>query len=277
MPALKPVAWSPSSWRSLPAVQMPDYADKAVLGEVEQKLSTFPPLVFAGEARQLRKALAEVAAGKAFLLQGGDCAESFAEHRADNIRDYFRVFLQMAVVMTYLAASRWSKSAASPVSSPSHDHRQSRDDDGVELPSYKGDNINGPEFTPQARRPDPEPADEAYRQSAATLNLLRAFAIGGYADLERCINGRLDLSKARRRASATRSWPGGFPRRWISCGAAASRRTTVPQLRRTNLYTSHEALLLGYEQAMTRIEFDVRRLVRDIGAHALDRRSHAPA
>src|SRR5579883_1702957 len=175
--------WSPDSWRSKPVVQIPDYPDAKALADVEAQLATFPPLVFAGEARNLKKALARVAAGEAFLLQGGDCAESFAEHGANNIRDFFRVFLQMAVVLTYAGAvpvvklGRIAGQFAKPRSSATEKV------DGVELPSYRGDIVNGNEFTAEARRPDPRRQVEAYRQSAATLNLLRAFAQGGYANL----------------------------------------------------------------------------------------------
>ena len=174
-----PAAWSPDSWRSKPIVQVPDYPDAAVLADVEAKLATFPPLVFAGEARELKKKLANVAAGNGFLLQGGDCAESFAEHRADNIRDFFRVFLQMAVVLTYAGGSpvvkvgRIAGQFAKPRSAP----MEKKGD--AELPSYRGDIINGAEFTPEARIPDPHRQLQAYRQSAATLNLIRAFAQGG--------------------------------------------------------------------------------------------------
>src|SRR6201993_3910981 len=176
--------WSPDSWRGKPIVQVPDYPDTKALADVEAQLATFPPLVFAGEARSLKKALAQVAAGEAFLLQGGDCAESFAEHGANNIRDFFRLFLQMAVVLTYAAASpvvkvgRIAGQFAKPRSSPTEKR------DGKELPSYRGDIINGPEFTEAARTPDPQRQIEAYRFSAATLNLLRAFAKGGYASVE---------------------------------------------------------------------------------------------
>src|SRR5947207_3919728 len=164
-------------------MQMPEYPDAAALDEVERQLATFPPLVFAGEARSLQRALARVASGHAFLLQGGDCAESFAEHGANNIRDFFRVFLQMAVVLTYAAASpvvkvgRIAGQFAKPRTSPTEKR------DGKELPVYRGDIVNGTEFTATARRPDPRRQLEAYRQSAATLNLLRAFATGGYANL----------------------------------------------------------------------------------------------
>src|SRR5271156_728928 len=175
--------WSPDSWRGKPIVQVPDYPDPKALADVEAQLATFPPLVFAGEARNLKKALAEVAVGDAFLLQGGDCAESFAEHGANNIRDFFRLFLQMAVVLTYAAASpvvkvgRIAGQFAKPRSSPTEKR------DGIELPSYRGDIINDIAFTPESRIPDPRRQMDAYRQSAATLNLLRAFAQGGYANL----------------------------------------------------------------------------------------------
>src|SRR5262244_4132970 len=171
--------WTPDSWRKKPIQQMPDYPDRQALGSVEKQLATFPPLVFAGEARNLKKQLARVAKGEAFLLQGGDCAESFAEHGANNIRDFFRVFLQMAVVLTYAAASpvvkvgRIAGQFAKPRTSPVEKRG------AVELPVYRGDIINGTDFTPEARTPDPRRQLESYRQSAATLNLLRAFATGG--------------------------------------------------------------------------------------------------
>ena len=177
--------WTPDSWRGKPVLQMPQYPDAGALADVEAQLATFPPLVFAGEARNLKKSLARVAKGEAFLLQGGDCAESFAEHGANNIRDFFRVFLQMAVVLTYAGAlpvvkvGRIAGQFAKPRSSPTEKV------DGVELPSYRGDIINDIAFTESARTPDPQRQLMAYRQSAATLNLIRAFATGGYADLER--------------------------------------------------------------------------------------------
>src|SRR5580692_8451934 len=177
--------WGPDSWRGKPIVQVPGYPDPKALGEVEAQLTTFPPLVFAGEARNLKQTLAQVAAGDAFLLQGGDCAESFAEHGANNIRDFFRLFLQMAVVLTYAAASpvvkvgRIAGEFAKPRSAPTEKR------DGVELPSYRGDIVNSIEFTEAERRPDPKRQIEAYRHAAATLNLLRAFAHGGYASLGR--------------------------------------------------------------------------------------------
>ncbi len=246
--------WSPKSWRSKPIVQVPDYKDMAALEAVEAQLGTFPPLVFAGEARKLKKELGRVAMGEAFLLQGGDCAESFAEHRADNIRDFFRVFLQMAVVMTFAAASpvvkvgRIAGQFAKPRSAPMEAI------DGVELPSYRGDIINDIAFEEDARNPDPRRQLMAYRQSAATLNLLRAFAQGGYANLEQINNWTLSFLKdspqmARYEKLAQRiSETMDFMK---ACGIHAD---TVPQLRTTDLYTSHEALLLGYEEAFTRID-----------------------
>ncbi len=244
--------WSPDSWRQKPILQVPDYPDAGVLKDVEAKLATYPPLVFAGEARDLKKSLAHISEGEGFLLQGGDCAESFLEHRADNIRDFFRVFLQMAVVLTYAGGSPVTKVGriagqfAKPRSSPNEKK------DGKELPSYRGDIINGPEFTPEARIPDPNRQIEAYRQSAATLNLIRAFATGGYADLERVHQWTLGFVKGSPQGHAYEELAGrieetlGFMR---ACGITSE---NTPQLRSTNFYTSHEALLLGYEQALTR-------------------------
>ena len=175
--------WSPQSWRAKPVSQVPVYPDPAALAAVETRLKTHPPLVFAGEARNLTAALAQVAEGKAFLLQGGDCAESFAEFHPDNIRDTFRVLLQMAVVLTFGAAMPMVKVGriAGQFAKPRTADTETRD--GVTLPSYRGDNINDIDFTAEARAPDPQRLMQAYAQSAATLNLLRAFASGGYADL----------------------------------------------------------------------------------------------
>ncbi len=244
--------WSPESWRTKPIVQVPEYPDAQVLTDVEKRIADFPPLVFAGEARELRKSLANVANGNGFLLQGGDCAESFLEHRADNIRDFFRVFLQMSVVLTYAGGSpvvkvgRIAGQFAKPRSSPT----EKKGD--TELPSYRGDIVNGPEFTPAARIPDPQRQIEAYRQSAATLNLIRAFATGGYADLERVHAWNMGFVKDspqghRYQELADRiTETMGFMR---ACGITSE---NTPQLRTTSFYTSHEALLLGYEQALTR-------------------------
>ncbi len=246
--------WTPDSWRKKPILQVPEYPDRTALAETEKQLATFPPLVFAGEARNLKKALARVAKGEAFLLQGGDCAESFAEHGANNIRDFFRVFLQMAVVLTFAGSSpvvkvgRIAGQFAKPRSSPTEKRG------GIELPSYRGDIINGNDFTAEARRPDPRRQVEAYRQSAATLNLLRAFAQGGYANLasvHQWMLGFLKDSPQSRRYNelADRiSEALGFMR---ACGLDLE---THPELRATDIYTSHEALLLGFEEAMTRVD-----------------------
>ena len=227
---------------------------QAALTAVEKQIATFPPLVFAGEARSLKKQLARVAAGQAFLLQGGDCAESFAEHGANNIRDFFRVFLQMAVVLTFAGGSpvvkvgRIAGQFAKPRSSPTEKK------DGKELPSYRGDIVNGIEFTPEARIPDPRRQIEAYRQSAATLNLLRAFAHGGYANLASVHQWMLgfvkDSPQSRRYMElADRiSEALGFMQ---ACGLDLEDQ---PELRSTDIYTSHEALLLGFEEAMTRVD-----------------------
>ena len=247
-------AWSPASWREKPIVQVPEFPDAAALADVEGKLATFPPLVFAGEARQLKKTLADVSLGNGFLLQGGDCAESFVEHSADNIRDFFRVFLQMAVVLTYAGGSpvvkvgRIAGQFAKPRSSPNETVG------GVSLPSYRGDIINGPEFTSHARIPDPQRQIEAYRQSAATLNLLRAFATGGYADLERVHQWNMGFVTDSPRGQHYQELADRIAETLSFMRACGITSDTTPQLRTTTFYTSHEALLLGYEQAMTRLD-----------------------
>ncbi len=246
--------WSPESWRAKPIEQSPFYADAAALGEVERQLAGYPPLVFAGEARKLKRALGSAAAGEAFLLQGGDCAESFGEHSADNIRDFFRVFLQMAVVMTFAAASpiikvgRIAGQFAKPRSSPDETV------DGVTLPAYRGDIVNAMEFTGEAREPDPRRQLEAFRQSAATLNLLRAFATGGYANLENAHRWMLGFVKD---SPQSERYQGVADRITETLGfmrAIGLDPEAHPELRATDFYTSHEALLLGYEQAMTRLD-----------------------
>ena len=233
---------------------MPDYEDQDKLHEVESRLAGFPPLVFAGEARQLKKRLAEVSRGKGFLLQGGDCAESFAEHNADNIRDFFRVFLQRAAVLTFAGGSpvvklgRIAGQFAKPRSAPNEEK------DGVELPSYRGDIINDIDFEEQGRQPDPERQIMAYRQAAATLNLLRAFAGGGYANLEHVHQWNrnyLKNSPAGGRYEDLADRISESLRFMRACGLTPE---NVPQLRTTSFYVSHEALLLPYEQALTRID-----------------------
>jgi 3-deoxy-7-phosphoheptulonate synthase len=246
--------WTPNSWRTKPILQVPSYPDMAALAATEKQLSTFPPLVFAGEARKLKRALAAVANGESFLLQGGDCAESFAEHGADNIRDFFRVFLQMAVVLTFAGSQPVVKVGriAGQFAKPRSSDNETKD--GVTLPSYRGDIINGIEFDEKSRVPDPARQEMAYRQSAATLNLLRAFAQGGYASLDNVHKWMLgfvaDSPQAERyEALASRiSETIEFMR---SIGITAE---TNASLRETDFYTSHEALLLGYEEAMTRID-----------------------
>ncbi|MGD8422929.1 MAG: 3-deoxy-7-phosphoheptulonate synthase class II [Methyloceanibacter sp.] len=246
--------WSPDSWRSKPIQQVPDYPDATALADTEQQLSTFPPLVFAGEARELKGKLARVAQGEAFLLQGGDCAESFAEHGPDTIRDFFRVFLQMAVVLTYAGGSpvvklgRIAGQFAKPRSSPTEAVN------GVSLPSYRGDIINGIEFSEQDRSPDPQRMQMAYRQAAATLNLLRAFSQGGYANLEHVHQWNLGFVEDSPAGHRYQELSDHIAETLNFMRAIGLTPENTPQLRSTNLYTSHEALLLGYEQALTRID-----------------------
>jgi 3-deoxy-7-phosphoheptulonate synthase len=246
--------WTPESWRSKPVLQMPQYPDAGALADVEAQLATFPPLVFAGEARNLKKALARVAKGEAFLLQGGDCAESFAEHGANNIRDFFRVFLQMAVVLTYAGAlpvvkvGRIAGQFAKPRSSPVEAVN------GVELPSYRGDIINDIAFTEQARTPDPQRQLMAYRQSAATLNLLRAFATGGYANLASVHQWMLGFLKDSPQSRRYKELADRISEALNFMRACGLDLEAHPELRATDFYTSHEALLLGYEQAFTRVD-----------------------
>ncbi len=246
--------WQPDTWRDLPIRQAPDYPDTAALAEVEATLGRFPPLVFAGEARNLKAKLAEVADGRAFLLQGGDCAESFAEFHPDKIRDTFKVVLQMAVALTFgaqlpvIKMGRLAGQFAKPRSAPTETI------DGVELPSYRGDIINAMDFEAAAREPDPQRMLQAYSQAAATLNLVRAFAQGGYADLHRVHSWNMGFvvnspAGARYQEMADRIQDSlAFME---ACGVSAER---TPEINRVDFYTSHEALLLGYEQAMTRID-----------------------
>ena len=244
--------WAPDSWTRHEARQLPTYPDAAALTAATDQLATFPPLVFAGEARNLTASLAEVAAGKAFLLQGGDCAESFAEHSANNIRDTFRVILQMAVVLTFASKlpvvklGRMAGQFAKPRSTDTETIG------GVELPSYRGDNVNDIAFTAEARAPDPQRMIRAYSQSAATLNLLRAFAQGGYANLHqvhRWTHDFMGRSPWSKKYAETADRIGEALEFMAACGIDPE---TVPQLAQTHFYTSHEALLLQYEQALTR-------------------------
>ena len=244
--------WTPDGWKAQQARHLPRYEDESELASVETTLASFPPLVFAGETRALKADLAEVAAGRGFLLQGGDCAESFAEFHADNIRDTFRVLLQIAVVLTFASkqpvvkVGRMAGQFAKPRSAPTETIG------GQELPSYLGDIVNGIEFTPEARRNDPQRMLRGYTQSAATLNLLRAFSTGGYANLRQVHQWTLDhirRSPWAQRFSETADRIGEALDFMAACGVDP---TTVPQLQGTSFYTSHEALLLPYEQALTR-------------------------
>ncbi|MEE9432926.1 MAG: 3-deoxy-7-phosphoheptulonate synthase class II [Sphingorhabdus sp.] len=244
--------WAPESWRKHEGIQMPTYRDAEALGAVEELLGNYPPLVFAGEARNLMDDLAEVAEGKAFLLQGGDCAESFAEFHPNNIRDTFRVILQMAVVLTFagkvpvVKVGRMAGQFAKPRSTDTETI------DGVELPSYRGDIINDIAFEAEAREPDPQRMIRAYSQAASTLNLLRAFSSGGYANLKQVnawthdFMGRSEWAKKYKETAGRISEALEFME---ACGITPE---TVPQIKGTTFYTSHEALLLPYEQALTR-------------------------
>ncbi|TWH01277.1 3-deoxy-D-arabinoheptulosonate-7-phosphate synthase [Mesorhizobium sp. J18] len=246
--------WSPNSWRAKPIQQVPTYPDQAALAETEARLATFPPLVFAGEARKLKKQLAAVANGEGFLLQGGDCAESFAEHGADNIRDFFRVFLQMAVVLTFAASQPVVKVGriAGQFAKPRSSGTETKGD--VVLPSYRGDIINGIEFDEKSRTPDPARQEMAYRQSAATLNLLRAFAQGGFANLENVHKWMLGFVSDSPQAERYQALADRISETMSFMRAVGITSETNYALRETDFYTSHEALLLGYEEALTRVD-----------------------
>lgn len=246
--------WTPQTWRDKPAQQLPTYPDQEALKKTEGIIAGMPPLVFAGEARQLKAQLADVCAGKAFILQGGDCAESFSEFQTNKIRDTFRVLLQMAVVMTFggslpvIKMGRMAGQFAKPRSSDEETI------DGVTLPSYRGDIINKMEFTAEGRIPDPMRMVRAYNQSASTLNLLRAFAQGGYADLNEVHRWNLDFvtdSPLSERYEKLANEIGGALTFMQACGITGEK---VPSMREADFYTCHEALLLPYEEAMTRVD-----------------------
>ncbi|MEO0387987.1 MAG: 3-deoxy-7-phosphoheptulonate synthase class II [Pseudomonadota bacterium] len=247
-------AWSKSDWRTHERIQMPDYPDKDALTAVEAQLSSYPPLVFAGEARRLRGHLADVAAGKAFLLQGGDCAESFGEFSADSIRDTYKVMLQMAVVLTFGAKlpvvkiGRMAGQFAKPRSSPMEVK------DGVELPIYRGDIINDTGFTPESRIPNPARMLQAYTQSAASLNLLRAFSQGGFADIARVHSWTLESTKDAPGYERYHALANRISESLDFMEAAGVTGETTDSLHRVDFYTSHEALLLEYEEALARID-----------------------
>ncbi|MDQ2860453.1 MAG: 3-deoxy-7-phosphoheptulonate synthase class II [Pseudomonadota bacterium] len=262
-------AWTPASWRRLPARHLPiDYPDLGALAAVEAELRRMPPLVFAGEARRLKGLLARVAAGEAFLLQGGDCAESFKEFSADKIRDTFRLILQMAVVLTFaggkpvVKVGRMAGQFAKPRSSPTETIG------AVTLPAYRGDNINGMEFAPAVRTPDPERLLKAYSQSAATLNLLRAFAGGGYADLHNIHRWTLGFVEGSPQGARYRELTDKISEALAFMAAIGVTPQSHPEMHRVEFFTGHEALLLGFEEAMTRVDSTTGEWY-DVSAHLL--------
>lgn len=259
--------WTIGSWRSRPVRQMPSYADQQALEAVEARLSKYPPLVFAGEARRLKSRLAQAGRGEAFVLQGGACAESFNEYTADIVRDTFRVLLQMAVVLTFGAKvpvvkiGRMAGQYAKPRSSDTETLN------GKSLPSYRGDIINGPEFTAEARVPDPQRMETAYFQSAGVMNLLRAFSHGGYANLHRVHGWNLDFVARSPMAELYQDLSSRIDET-LSFIQACGLNADTAHIDETEFYTSHEALLLPYEQALTRIDSTSGRYY-DCSAHFL--------
>lgn len=245
--------WQKSDWRAKPRVQMPDYTDQDALNAVEAKLASYPPLVFAGEARSLKAKLAAASRGEAFLLQGGDCAEAFNQFSADHIRDTFKVMLQMAMVLTFGAkvpvvkVGRMAGQFAKPRSAPTETV------DGVELPSYRGDIINELDFTPESRIPDPSKMLQAYTQAAATLNLLRAFSTGGYADMRDIHGWTLGFTESEK-AAKFRAMASRISDALDFMEAAGINSAHEHELHTVDFYTSHEGLLLEYEEALTRLD-----------------------
>jgi 3-deoxy-7-phosphoheptulonate synthase len=246
--------WKINSWRNCPVKHIPEYPDKKELDAVLNKIGNFPPLVFAGETRHLKEQLADVVDGKAFLLQGGDCAESFAEFHPDNIRDSFKLILQMSLVLTYSAslpviklgriAGQFSKPRSSPIEKK----------DGLELPSYLGDNINGIEFSEKSRVPDPKRLFKAYSQSASTLNLIRAFSHGGFADLKKVHTWNLGFIKKTPTGKKFKELEDKIADALAFMDACGINSDFNRRLKTVNFWTSHEALLLPFEQAMTRVD-----------------------
>ncbi|GLU13095.1 hypothetical protein SLE2022_297420 [Rubroshorea leprosula] len=261
------VKWTLDSWRSKKALQLPEYPDANQLESVLKTIEAFPPIVFAGEARSLEENLGEAAVGKAFLLQGGDCAESFKEFSANNIRDTFRILLQMGVVLMFggqmpvIKVGRMAGQFAKPRSEPFEEK------DGVKLPSYKGDNINGDAFDKKSRIPDPERMIRAYCQSSATLNLLRAFATGGYAAMQRVTQWNLDFAEHSEQGDRYQELAHRVDEA-LGFMAAAGLTVEHPVMTTTEFWTSHECLLLPYEQALTRLD-STSGLYYDCSAHML--------
>ncbi len=261
--------WTPADWRALPAKHLPaDYPDSEALAGAEAELSRMPPLVFAGEARRLKASLAEAAAGRAFLLQGGDCAESFKEFSADNIRDFLRVLLQMAVVVTFAAAKPVVKVGriAGQFAKPRSEDVETQG--GVTLPAYRGDIINGQDFDLASRVPDPQRLVKAYGQAAATLNLLRAFTGGGYADLHNIHRWTLGFVEGSPQGARYRELADKIGESLDFMAAVGVTSETHPSLAQVEMFTSHEALLLGYEQALTRVDSTTGQWY-DVSAHML--------
>lgn len=260
--------WTPSSWRNHPIVQQPAYTNPQQVQQVEQQLTQLPPLVFAGEIRALHQKLGDVAQGKAFLLQGGDCAETFAEFNANKIRDTFKVLLQMAIVMTFAGSfpvvkvGRMAGQFAKPRSSDMETK------DGLSLPSYRGDIVNDIAFTEAARQPDPERLLKAYHQSAATLNLMRAFAQGGFADLHQVHRWNLGFVEKSPLGEKYQHLADQIDQTLAFMEACGISANNTPQIKETSVYTSHEALLLGYEQALTRQD-SITQDWYDCSAHML--------
>ncbi|KAJ4745824.1 Phospho-2-dehydro-3-deoxyheptonate aldolase [Rhynchospora pubera] len=265
--SLNSSGWSIDSWKSKPAQQLPEYPDKHELASVLTTIESFPPLVFAGEARLLEEKLEEAAFGRAFLLQGGDCAESFKEFTGNNIRDTLRVILQMSVVLMFggqvpvIKVGRMAGQFAKPRSDPFEEK------DGVRLPSYRGDNINGDAFDEKSRTPSPNRMINAYTQSASTLNLLRAFVAGGYAAMQRVSQWNLDFTENSEQADRYKELAHRVDEA-LGFMAAAGLTTGHPIITTTDIWTSHECLLLPYEQALTREDSTSGRYY-DCSAHFL--------
>ncbi len=261
--------WTPNSWRDFPIKQQPTYEDKNALNDVEAELSSYPPLIFAGEARTLKEKLASVGRGEAFLLQGGDCAESFTNFNTPNIKNFFKLILQMNMVMMYstgkpvVKVGRIAGQFAKPRSSDFEEI------DGVKLPSYRGDIINGVAFTPEARIPNPHNMIRAYNQASATQNLLRAFSRGGFADLNKVHKWNLNFIKDNTLGKRYEELSEKIDKavKFISaCGLSSDQ---VPQLHQTTIFTSHEALLLNYEESLTKIDSEGDGKYYDCSAHML--------
>ena len=263
-----PQSWNPASWRDRHATQLPDYPDAAELALVEDRLRRSAPLVFGGEVETLKRQLANAAEGRAFLLQGGDCAESFAEFSPDNVRDTFRVLLQMSVVLTFAAACPVIKVGrlAGQFAKPRSQSTELRD--GMELPSYRGDIVNGIEFDAESRRPDPWRQLRAYSQAAGSLNLLRAYAHGGYADLHQAHRWTLDFLDTSPQGERYRDLADRINDCLAFMAACGVTAASAPQIREVEFFTSHEALLLMYEEALTRQDPD-NGLWYDTSAHML--------